>query len=179
MANVQRAQQLLEILRQVTQNTRSTIQQESPGIFDRALILGRLSTVAFRVFIENPAARSLAKIGGARRLASKTYFAAQQNWMEAGHNERLAAEDPELAKKVEQAYFELNAAVQGALEAENKWMKLPENILDQAVAEFFSGLLETLERWINFAAAPFGIPWGGILLGLGVLIAVIAFKRAS
>lgn len=178
MADPERGRQLLGILQKVTEATRSTIQAESPGLFDRAAIIARFN-LPMRLFIENPAARALAKIGAARRLAWSTFFAAQEKWFIPGKNDELAGADPQLARKIDEAFGKVGEAARDASAAENRWYKLPENIVDTAVSEFFSGLVQTLEDWINFVARPFGIPWGGILLGLGVLVAVVLYRKAS
>lgn len=175
MADRERGRQLLSILKSVHRQAVETVSSESPGFFDRVALVARLN-LPLRLFIEDPAARSLAKIGAARSLASVTYFTAQREWFVSGQNDELADRDPKLAEEIATAYFALNAALRDAIEAENRWYKLPEHIIDAAVTEFFSGLLETLERWINFVAKPFGIPWDLIILGVGAVLVVTLFR---
>jgi len=178
VSDIERGKALLGILRDIAKATRETITRESPSILDRAAILARLF-LPLRLFIENPSCRALAKIAGARRLSSMAYFKAQQEWFEAGKNDAVQRVDPQLAADIDAAYTSVIEAIRDAMGVENAWAKLPENIVDQAVSEFFSGLLDTLERWGKFAAAPFGIPWDMILLGLGVLLVVVLVRKAK
>lgn len=176
MGDLERGRELLGILRAVNDSVTKTIREESPGIVDRAAIVARFN-LPLRLFIENPAYASLAKLAGARRLAQKTWSAAQQQWMEPGKNEALV--DRKLAADIEAEYARLLGVNRDALGAENKWAQLPENLADQAVSVFFKGLLDTLERWGKFLGAPFGIPWDILLLAGAAVVAVVLFKKAT
>lgn len=176
MTDIERGRELLGILRNVNATVTHTIATESPGLLDRAAIVARLN-LPLRLFIENPAYESLAKLGGARRLAQRTWSMAQQLWFEPGKNDGLT--DNKLAVELQTEYDRLILVNRDALAAENKWARLPENLVDQAVSVFFKGVLDTLERWGKFLAAPFGIPWDLIILAGLAVLGLVLYKKAT
>lgn len=177
MTDTNRGRELLALLRSVNDTVERTIRSESPGILDRAQIVARFTMPFTRAIADNPSYASLAKLAGARRLAARTWSAAQRQWFVAGENDALA--DRKLADDIQREYDRLLNVNRDALAAEEKWMRLPENIADQAVAVFFKGLLDTLDRWIRFLGAPFGIPWDLLILAGVAVLGVVLFKKAT
>lgn len=140
-----------EELSRTAQRTRAAIAQSRVTFGDRALIFARVASyssglpgIVFRELVKDPSTKALLTLAGARRLASEVYFRTQRDLFEKGTVAKLQETDQVSAKKIEDAYFDLNAAVQEALAEETTWGTLPERIADTAMDEIFSGFLRAI-----------------------------------
>jgi hypothetical protein len=132
----------------VVDRTRLAIAESKATTADRARVLAhlveRVRNGGLALSWSDPASHKIAKLAGARRLASEVYFRTQQDLLESGKIGKVESVAPQTAASIYASYGALNLVIREALSEETTWGEVPGLVASKAMEEAWGGVLRSL-----------------------------------